>query len=52
MEIVTAVLSGTRTLELRVFSAADAAHVSSQQEIQLTRRLCRLMDRHYENWQW
>ena len=48
MELVTAVLSGTRTLEIRIFSTID---VSMGTEKTITRRLCRAMDLFDSKWQ-
>lgn len=48
MDIVTAVLSGDRSLELRVF-ADEIVSLASEQL--LTKRLCKLMDRHKGVWQ-
>ena len=42
MEIITAVLSGDRCLEIRLFTHVA---VSIKTEQKLTRRLCRIMDR-------
>ena len=47
MEIVTAVLSGNRCLELRVFATVE---VALKLEQSLTRRLCMLIDRHGMLW--
>ena len=47
MELVTAVLSGDRCLELRLFSPDD---VPVREEQKLTKRLCRLMDRFCLKW--
>ena len=46
---MTAVLSGPRTLELRVFTEADY-DLSPTFEQRLTKRLCHLMDKHGETW--
>ena len=48
MEMVTAILAGDNTLELRVFSEQI---VAAHQEVTLTKRLCRLMDLFQEDWQ-
>ena len=48
MEMVTAVLSGGRNLELRVLVESDNITVS--EEKRLTRKLCQLMDRHAVVW--
>ena len=42
MEMITAVLAGDRSLELRLFGLYD---VTPFEERQLTNRLCKLMDR-------
>ena len=47
MELLTAVLSGARTLELRVFTEADLPPACEQR---LTKRLCRLVDRFDQSW--
>ena len=47
MELVTAILAGNRTLELRVFSSAN---VSTAVEHTLTKTLCKQMDRHAAIW--
>ena len=49
MELLTAVLSGPRTLELRVFAGGDF-DLSPTFEQRLTKRLCHLMDKHSELW--
>ena len=46
-DIVTAVLSGGRHLELRVFCDDT---VSSVREVSLTQQLCRLMEDCEEKW--
>jgi len=46
-ELITAVLSGDNTLQLRVFSPAA---VSVTDEVSLTARLCKLMDRYQHLW--
>ena len=43
----TAILSGDNTKELRVFSLTD---ISVQQEIDLTNRLCTLMNKYQQHW--
>lgn len=48
MELLTAVLSGDRCLELRVFGSVDYLQVCQEQN--LTRRLCLLMDRYCADW--
>ena len=47
MELLTAVLSGARTLELRVFTEAD---LPVADEKRLNKRLCRLVDRFDQSW--
>ena len=47
MELFTAVLSGDRTLELRIFYDNI---VDEEKEAVITRRLCQLMDREQANW--
>ena len=46
-ELVTAVLAGDNTLQLRVFSTAT---ICVSEEQLLTRRLCKLMNRHQVGW--
>ena len=46
-ELVTAVMAGTKTLELRVLSTTQP---TDDQESCLTRRLCRLMDSYASDW--
>ena len=48
MEMVTAVLSGARNLELRVFVELDS--FTPVEERRLTSSLCRLMDRRANAW--
>ena len=48
MELLTAVLSGSRTLEVRVFSDFD--YLTVEEEQSLTARLCLLTDRYSEQW--
>ena len=47
MDLVTAVLSGNRDLEIRIFSTKI---IVVKDEQVLTRGLCRLMDRHSTIW--
>ena len=47
MELLTAVLSGDRCLELRAFGDMDLSH---SDEMCLTAGLCKLMDRNSKNW--
>ena len=47
MELVTAVLSGSRNLELRVFSENELDITTEQS---LTRRICRLVDSYEVDW--
>ena len=47
MELVTAVLAGNNTLELRLFSGVS---LECHRELVLNRRLCRLMDLFHEDW--
>ena len=47
MEMVTAVLSGGRDLEIRVFADIE---MSLSNEQMLTQKLCKLMDRHANLW--
>ena len=47
MELLTAVISGDRCFELRVFLQEE---FSVANEITLTRRLCRLVDACQEEW--
>ena len=43
----TAILAGDNTKEMRVFTTTD---LSATLELQLTRRLCELMDRNDKYW--
>ena len=47
MEMLTAVIAGDRSFELRVFLEGT---MSSEHEIVLTRRLCRLMNVFQDDW--
>ena len=47
MEIVTAILAGSRSLEVRVFMEAELLLAEEQM---LTRRLCRLVDTYEDDW--
>ena len=46
-EIVTAVMAGDNHLELRLFSPEG---VTAAEELALTARLCKLMDRYQRKW--
>ena len=46
-EIVTAVMAGDNHLELRVFSPEG---IAVSEEVMLTARLCKLMDRYQRKW--
>ena len=47
MELLTAVISGDRAFQVRVF-AGEFLEVSEEQ--QLTQRLCKLVNRHQASW--
>ena len=47
-DIITAILAGDKTMELRVFSPVG---IAVSEEILLTARLCRLMDRYQLQWE-
>ena len=47
MELVTAVISGDRSLELRLFAGE---FLSVQEELTLTHGLCQLMNRAESSW--
>ena len=47
VEIITAILSGDRTLELRVFGLTE---LDETQETRLTASLCKLMTRNQRSW--
>ena len=46
-ELITAILAGSNSLELRIFAPDE---MPSETEQPLTRRLCRLMDIFYNDW--
>lgn len=46
-EIITAVIAGDKSLELRVLSPAE---ITVSEEQRLTTRLCKLMDRYQRKW--
>ena len=47
-DILTAVISGDKTFQLRVFSPVG---ISVAEEVLLTARLCKLMDRYQRQWE-
>ena len=47
MELLTAILAGDRTLELRIFVDQE---ITDDLEERLTARLCRLMDNKQTEW--
>ena len=47
-EIITAILAGDNTLELRVFTTVDIAVAT---ELNMTQRLCILVNRYQRHWE-
>ena len=47
MELITAVISGDRTFQIRVFAGE---FLTVAEETQLTARLCKLVDRFGDEW--
>ena len=46
-DMLTAIIAGDKTLQLRVFSPVG---ISTAEELLLTARLCKLMDRYQDQW--